>query len=66
MLRMVDIHAVASEIDTPDADAVQQLADDLAAEHYAADIAAYSDHVRDVIEMHRRIGEKFCIECACV
>jgi hypothetical protein len=47
---MSNIHAAASEIDTTDADAVRQLADELAAEHYAADIAAYADAVRRVIE----------------
>lgn len=50
MSRMSDIHAAASEIDTTDADAVQALADALAAERYAADIAAYADAVRRVIE----------------
>lgn len=39
MSRMSDIHAAASEIDTTDADAVRQLADELAAEHYAPKIA---------------------------
>ena len=50
MSKMSDIHAAASEIDTADAGAVQALADSLAAEHYAADIAAYADAVRRVIE----------------
>ena len=50
MSRMSDIHAAASEIDTTDADAVQALADSLAAERYAADIATYADAVVRVIE----------------
>ena len=45
MSRMSDIHAAASEIDTTDADAVQHLADALAAEHYAADIAIAADEI---------------------
>ena len=50
MSRMSDIHAAASEIDRSDADAVQELADALAAERYAAEIAAYADAVRLVIQ----------------
>ena len=76
MSRMPDIHAAASEIDTTDADAVQALADSIAAEHFAADIAAYADGVRRVIESladHCNVcgeslagyadGAKFCAEC---
>lgn len=77
MSRMSDIHAAASEIDTTDADAVQALADSLAAERYAADIAAYADAVRRVLEnlppACRECGESLpdylpgtvkCDECA--
>ena len=65
MSRLSDIHAAASEIDTKDADAVQQLADELAAERYAADVAAYADAVRRVIEtLTDDAGEPLdCDEC---
>ncbi len=49
MSKMSNIHAAASEIDTTDADAVRQLADDLAAEHYAPDVARYADTVAHII-----------------
>ena len=64
MSRMSDIHAAASEIDTTDAEAVQALADALAAERYAADIATYADAVRRVIEELSGDGEPLeCDEC---
>ena len=65
MSRMSDIHAAASAIDTTDADAVRQLADELAAERYAADVAAYADAVRRVIEtLTDDAGEPLdCDEC---
>lgn len=59
MSKMSDIHAAASEIDTTDADAVQALADSIAAERYAAEIAAYADVVRRIIES---LTDQFC-EC---
>lgn len=42
MSRMSDIHAAASEIDISDVNAVQELADSIAAERYAAEIYAYA------------------------
>ena len=60
MSKMSDIHAAASEIDTTDADAVQALADSIAAERYAADIAAYADTVRALIES---LAGEFCDVC---
>ena len=50
MSKMSDIHAAASEIDTTDADAVQALADSLAAERYAADVAIYAEGIRAVTD----------------
>ena len=50
MSRMSDIHAAASEIDTTDAGAVQELAEALAAEHYAAGIPISPDAIRRIIE----------------
>jgi hypothetical protein len=65
MSKMSDIHAAASEIDTTDAEAIQALADSLAAERYAAAIAAYADAVRGVIEsLASDAGEPMeCDEC---
>ena len=55
MSKMSDIHAAASEIDTTDAEAVQALADSLAAERYAPDVARYADTVARIIERRSSI-----------
>ncbi len=49
MSKMSNIHAAASEIDTTDADAVRQLADELAAEDYAPIVARTSDTIRRIV-----------------